>query len=273
MKVVVPMRHGLGDCLHRTFIHEHGIKLFNWLYEEYGLGNIEEIILVYEEFMNTSIPELFQDFPFPIKCISTKNFEGVEEMGNNNHMPNVIGEYINGFTQIDVSGVTDSSSLSDYICDKPNYNLPEKYIVIHPYAGEDERYIKQQETINMIREVTDLPIVKIGKKISRNGFIESSVDCDIDLTNKLNLRESFYVIERAELVFSSLSYLRCFSSIFGQRVFEILENADKKIPCVLRTKDEYDQGMYNINTKNQWFALPRQNDFFRQEIRRLLDES
>jgi hypothetical protein len=272
MKVVVPMRHGIGDCLHRTFIHEHGVKLFNWLYEEHELGNIEEIIVVYEEFMNSSIPELFQDFPFPVKCVPTKDFEGVEEMGNNNYIPDKIGEYINGFTQINVSGVTDLNNLSDYIWETPRYNLPEKYIVIHPYAGEDERYIKQQETINMIREVTDLPIVRIGKTISRNGFIDSSVQCDIDLTNKLNLRESFYVIKNAELIFSSLSYLRCFSSIFGQKVFEILEDSESKMSCVLRTKDEYDQSMYNINKLNQWFALPRQNDFFRQEIRRVLNK-
>lgn len=272
MKVVVPMRHGLGDCLHRTFIHEHGVKLFNRLYAEYELGNIEEVVVVYEDFMNSSIPQLFEKFPFPIKCVPTKDFEGVEEMGNDNHIPDKVGEYINGFSKIDVSRYSGFKNMSEYIDDPIDITLPKEYIVIHPFAGEDERYIKQQETIKLIKEVTDLPLVKIGKTISRNGFIGSSVQCDIDLTNKLSLRESFHVIKNAELVFSSLSYLRCFSTIYDKRVFEILEDSESKVPCVLRTKDEYDQGMYDMNTFNKWFALPRQNDFFRQEIRRVLDE-
>jgi hypothetical protein len=268
VKIFIPARHGLGNVLEGYFINPEGRKMLAALHDAWKKGKITAVKALYEEHMNPeAIRDLLMSLPLPVMPQATKDCPQVEEYGSDNEFPDEAEGYVN-LRSIYESFIPDKPL--EYIeapVRNPNLPLPDSYVALMPYSGEAERFLHDPGIVRAIREACNLPVVTIGMRISRNGFLRSAVKGDINLCDLLTLTESLYVASKAALIVSSLSYLRTCSALFGVPVIELLEGAEHKENIVRRTEIEYRDGQYGISPLNAWFRWPEEQEQFSVKLK------
>ncbi len=110
-------------------------------------------------------------------------------------------------------------------------------------------------------------VVILGKRIRRNGFLRSTLDGDINLSDTLSLTETLYAASQASLIVSSLSFMRACSALFSVPVIELLDRSSQKEDIVRKTEEEYRDGQYGISSLNTWFRWPEEYELFSEKLK------
>jgi hypothetical protein len=273
MKIVLPMRHGLGDQIFTWFVHRDNNILLSKLYKAYQQGLVTEIVGVYEKFMNPSIKDIFENLSLKIKCIPSGDFPNVELMDCDNFIPKEVNGYLNLLSNCpeEISKI-EISEEDRILIPTQKTNIPSSdYIVMMSMAGEKPRFLHDENIIGSIKNITHIPIISIGKQLPRNGNLESSLVGDINLVNKLNILEVNYLIEHCKFVVSSCSYLRNYSTLFGKPIIELLESKSCLKTDIERTTYEYEQHAYGMNALNSWFLFPDETIDFENKLKEILN--
>jgi hypothetical protein len=266
MKVFIPARHGLGDIIYQNFIATEGRCRLSKLNAMFKAGLVDDVSLFYEVHMNPEpVINIFENLPFPVKCIPTSAVEGVNPADGDNRFPDQVGDRTNMY-KVDMPAELEPIPVEFPIL-KPSISVPKEFILLMPFAGEHDRMLTDQSIVTCIKEISLLPVIGIGKRIPRN-MATCGIRCDMDIGDTISIREAAYMIREAKLVVSSLTFVRCFSHIFDKNIIELYNGSNKN--TIERTISEYNRGIYGLSSKNKWFTWPQDKGAFEIEAKRIL---
>jgi hypothetical protein len=259
VKVLIPARHGLGDVLHGYFIGSSGRRILARVRAGLEKGQIASAMVVYEEFYNPSVGDLFRALPLDLTVKTTADLWEILDQDGDNRMPDVVRWHQNIYTNPPVffEGLDDSVPL-DCPITEPSMPIPGDFVLLADGARQPDRLLTDPAIYDFLREVTKLPIVKIGRG-------HDAVPADVNLCNKLSITEALFVASRARVAVSALTMVRTFSSLFGIPVIELAERPSPE--TLHRTQEEYLRWQYGMQPAlNKWFLWPKH----RQEVREAL---
>jgi hypothetical protein len=249
VKILMPARHGLGDVLHGYFIAEHGRTVLAKVKAGLETGQITSAMVVYEDFYNPSVGDLFRALPLDLIVAKTSELPEVKDQDSDNRMPDSVKGHKNVFTRPPAlfNGL-DSSRRVACPTRAPRHDIPAKFVLFSDAAHARDRLLTDPEIYRHLRDNTGLPIVKVGRG-------HDAVPSDINLSNRLSIPETLFLAERATIVVSALTMLRTFSALFGKPVIELAERASTE--TVRRTRWEYKEGLYGMQPSlNSWYFWP-----------------
>jgi hypothetical protein len=224
-KLFFPGRHGLGDNIAAYFLVPHTRKIIEQVYHASLLGMLTEARLIYEQFMNPSIPSVFEALPFPIRCLSTEQQDGVDLAAPDNRFPDVLPEgHVNVLgsqfpEEIAVlSGIPVPFPLEDI---PSGLSVPDRFIIVCAESGRSDMIIDDQFLVDVCHSF-DFPVILTGNTIPRNGNRLSRIQGDMDWRDKLSVRQTVSLASRAALIISTISWMRLCAQLVGTPVVEVL---------------------------------------------------
>jgi len=266
MKILIPARHGLGDVLAAYFIHERGRIILARVRAGLATGEITSAMVVYEDWYNPSIGNLFRALPFDLLVRATTDLPEVADQDIDNRMPQALRWHRNVYTNAPAAfDRLEVAPLVECPIRPPRVELPEDFLLFSDGASATDRVLSDHRIYDFLREVTGLPIVKVGAK-------HNVVPADVNLCNKLDIVETLYLAKRARIVVSAITMLRTASGLFGTPVIELTES--KSSETLRRTRWEYDRGLYGMQPGlNRWFCWPIDRPRIQQALQELRGRS
>lgn len=142
---------------------------------------------------------------------------------------------------------------------KPIWNVPPEFILFSDGAGAVDRALDDPAIVDWLQSY--LPVVRVGSSaghyhlpMGRRG----SAGAALDLTNRTDLTEIFWLAKAARLIVSPLTYLRTMSSLVGTPVIELAQANRIKPQTLSRTAREYAEGQYGMrDDMNSWYTWTR----------------
>jgi nicotinamidase-related amidase len=272
-KLFFPGRHGLGDNIAAYFLVPHTRKVMEQTYHASLLGMLDGVKMIYEGFMNPSIPSVFEALSFPIQCVTTEQQPGVALAAPDNRFPellpeghiNVLGPQFPGEIA-ELAGMPVPLPLEDL---QPEMEVPEQFIIVCAESGRSAMIIDDQSLVELCRSF-GFPVVLTGKAIPRNGNRLSTVMGDWDYRNKLTIRQTVTLASKAKAIVSTISWMRLCAQLVGTPVIEVLP-LDSEAE---RNKVVFDYAhAYNLvataGTLNVWTDLCNRVELARQLERML----
>jgi|SRR5579859_2922759 len=122
----------------------------------------------------------------------------------------------------------------------PEVSPPGQYILFTDGAGSKDRGLSDRRIIDWLQRY--LPVVRIG---SRQGAwtlpmgARGATPAMLDLSDRTELTQVFWLARRARLIVSPCSYLRTMSALVGTPVLELLQADSAAEATVRRTIKEY----------------------------------
>src|ERR1019366_313042 len=257
MKILIPARHGLGDVLAGYFIAERGRKILAEVSGGLEAGQIASAMVVYEDSYSPSTGDLFRALPFDLIVKKTADLPEVLDQDCDNRMPDAVRWHQNVYTNPpNAFDELDGSRWVDCPTRPPSVEIPRDFLLFSDGASAADRILADRAIYSFLRDVTGLPIVKVGQ-----GY--DTVPADVNLCNKLNILETLFLGQRARIVVSALTMFRTFSALFGTPVIELAEQPSAE--TVRRTQWEYAGGLYGMSRSlNRWFRWPADRDSLRE---------
>lgn len=155
---------------------------------------------------------------------------------------------------------------------RPIWTLPPEFILFSDGAGAADRALDDHAIIEWLQSY--LPVVRIGNS---DGYYQlpmghrGSTRAHLDLTNRTDLTEVFWLARNARLIVSPLTYLRTMSSLTGTAVIELAQDDRVKPGTLSRTEREYAEGQYGMQSgeMNFWYLWNRSTPAPSQACRQL----
>jgi hypothetical protein len=266
MKILIPARHGLGDVLAAYFIQDRGRTILAKVRAGLATGEISSAMVVFEAWYNASTGNLFRALPFDLLVRSTAELTEVADHDIDNRMPQAVRWHQNIYTNAPAQfDLIDAPQVVECPIRPPKIELPEDFILFSDGASAPDRLLNDHRIYDFLRDVTGLPIVKVGAK-------HNVVPADVNLCDKLDIVETLFLAKRAKLVVSALTMLRTASGLFGTPVIELTES--KVAETLRRTRWEYESGLYGMRPGlNRWFRWPSDRPRIQQALRELSGHS
>lgn len=130
---------------------------------------------------------------------------------------------------------------------KPIWDLPADFILFSDGAGVAERALNDKQIVDWLQSY--LPVVRVGCSAGDYQLpmgSRGSTAAQLDLIDRTDLTEIFWLAKAARLIVSPLTYLRTMSSLAGTPVIELAQNDRIKPTTVSRTEREYAEGQYGM---------------------------
>jgi len=278
VRVFIPTRHGLGDSLAAYFSpinygHENLIATrLKQLIRGRTKGLVTDIVAIYEAHHTTSAAQLWPWLGIMPKATKAYNgSDGVLEADVDNRFPPIVHGYRNLLTNLppwwerELGDITGAVELPE---NRPPFKeLPEDFILVSDCSGAADRTLD----IDLAQELERYyPVIRFGQSHGRSSGGNIG-NCVINWVNSLDLTEVFWLAKRAKLIVSAVSMSRCFASLFGTPVIEILQQGRALRSTYERTAVEYQQKRYGISPeRNFYYSLPDQLREYRQKVHEIL---
>jgi len=235
-------------------------------------GLIDSAITIYEGHYSPAISDVFYSlncgvFPKDVTAFPDE----VQKGASNNEMPDIVQGHRNVITNPPAwfADVPDFPPLP-LPTRKPCFQgIPENYILFSDGAGAGDRILTDPELLCEIKNVTALPVIRIGQDSARSGmgWIPGA---DLDLSNRLHISEAFWLAANCSVVVAALSLWRVVSSLLGKHVIELGQDDRLSKDTIARTKAEYEGRSYGMTPQmNRWFRWPSEKDAALELISRL----
>lgn len=250
MKFFVIARHGLGDVLNGIFIKPSNRRLLSQLWAAMDAGVVEDAVLLYEEHYTAQTKELFEDIPFNLRVEPTRLLGENLDLpylvaAGNNYMPSSVGDHLNIWEHGHLLADFDDTRTFMPCRKKPDFDLPENYILYCPFASAIDRTITHASVLEEIRKNTNLPVITAGYGEEFPGLAG-----DINRINKGTVPETLYLAEHSDLIIGAISWYRAFNSLFNKPVIEIYpawrNPADVQARTIMRTLYEMAGDQYGM---------------------------
>jgi hypothetical protein len=138
----------------------------------------------------------------------------------------------------------------------PITTIPGKYILFSDGAGSEDRALTDMGIVDWLRRF--LPVIRIGssaKYFKLPMGERGGTRADLDLVNRTDLTEVFWLAKHATAIVSSCTFLRTMSSLMGTPVVELLQANRARPSTFSRTLNEYARQEFGITRKlNRWFV-------------------
>lgn len=139
---------------------------------------------------------------------------------------------------------------------QPIWKLPPEFILFSDGAGAGDRALEDKAIIDWLQSY--LPVVRIGSSAGHYQLPmghRGSTPAAVDLTDRTDLTEIFWLAKATRLIVSPLTYLRTMSSLAGTPVIELAQTGRVKPQALSRTAHEYAQGQYGMREDmNFWYT-------------------
>jgi hypothetical protein len=139
---------------------------------------------------------------------------------------------------------------------RPIWLVPNEYILFSDGAGAADRSLKDPRIVDWLQRF--LPVVRIGSSDRHYQLPmgpRSSTSADMDLCNRTDLTEVFWLAKHARVIVSPFTYLRTMSSLVGTPVIELAEAGRVSANTLARTEKEYRGREYGMrNDLNFWYV-------------------
>lgn len=253
MKIFFGCRHGLGDILSNHFCPINNKQPNPLARLLMRLRNACRHGACSSAFVVTDLP-FWEFLDFPLRVKTPTCFD--------ESLPN------NGWNRQELLGhrnlLQPPSRLLDFAPDPPVslpmrtpiWPLPQEFILFSDGAGAADRALDDVQIIDWLQ--TYLPVVRIG--ISTGHYQlpmgrRSSTSAHLDLADRTDLTEIFWLAKAARLIVSPFTYLRTMSSLAGTPVIELAQTDRVKPTTLSRTEREYAEGQYGMRAGelNFWF--------------------
>jgi hypothetical protein len=138
---------------------------------------------------------------------------------------------------------------------QPQAALPEQYILFSDGAGTDDRGLADRRIVDWLQSY--VPVVRIGNSQGRYRLPmgpQGETAAAVDLTDRTELTEVFWLARNARLIVSPCTYLRTMSALVGTPVLELLQAGRAPQKTTSRTIKEYSGLEYGMKPgeKNLW---------------------
>jgi len=169
----------------------------------------------------------------------------------------------------DVKGWTDARELPPLDPDpfparlpivQPTVAVPRNFVLFNQLAGGVDRCLDDPSIYDAIKQATRLPIVKVGR--TRPAVSIDPIPCDLDLTDKTTVPQSFWLAKHAACIIAPCSWMRNMTWGFGTPVIELVQAGRVNQETMDRTNAEYARKAYGMCSLNFWCTWPNAKDDF-----------
>ncbi len=261
-KVYVHATGGLGDVLAEFFCaatqnQPRNPQALSRMLRAWQMGDIEQAAVVYRSGCpNPAVPQLFAGLGLRTYIADYRLLAGI---------PDVKDENFTGW--VEAKSLTDPPEIAITECpvSAPLVPIPKRYILLNESASHPERRLADIDIYRAIKVAAPgIPVVKVGTQ-------RPVIPADIELTDRSTACETAWLAQHAALIVSAATFHRCWSSIFGTRVFELLDSRRALPTDIERTAKEYEMGRYGVTPeKNKWMMWPECREELISDIRQTL---
>jgi hypothetical protein len=138
----------------------------------------------------------------------------------------------------------------------PIWTIPGSYILFSDGAGSEDRALTDTQIVDWLRRF--LPVIRIGssaKYFKLPMGERGGTQADLDLVNRTDLTEVFWLAKHATVIVSPCTFLRTMSSLTGTPVVEFLQANRARPSTFTRTLNEYARQEFGMTHElNRWFV-------------------
>jgi hypothetical protein len=260
-------RYGVGDIISSLFLEtNYGERnptalLLPRLQEALRIGFLSEAAVVMESYTSTA-QQIFEALPFPLRVVNSREMlEGTWH--------ELLREAPPGFSELNVEGPLAFPTRQPKVF---STSTPGDFCLFCDMASELGRCNANHLQYHLIKGCTRLPILKVGSMRDWHSEIPPRADLgligddDMDLYRQTTLPETAWLAQRARVIVSAITFMRCFPSLFGVPVIEICEDDRISQGTLNRTTREYAGKEYGLNALNKWFRFPSEHRQLEAEL-------